>query len=284
MARGVQEVMSRRVVTVRADASVASAVERLRRFGFSALPVVNARHRLVGIVSLLDVLRNRESGGTDADTSVEEIMNPGVLSMPPTASPAVVAQRMRSHGELRVVPIVARGELIGVVTRSDLLRPVAPSGRFGSLARRIVGRGSAADAADEALLRLARPGRERPAVVAASPLAAVMTTEVVTVGPADPVEVAVSLVLERRLTALPVVDDGRRLVGIVSEADLLGDRYSGRTGLRVVSAVMTRSPVTLPSSATVGEALALIADRGLRVVPVVDGGILAGIVSRGDLL
>lgn len=281
MARGVQEVMSRRVVTVRADASVASAVERLRRFGFSALPVVNGRHRLVGVVSLLDVLRNRESGGTDADTLVEEIMNPDVLSMPPTAGAAVVAKRMRSHGELRVVPIVERGELIGVVTRSDLLRPPAPSSRFGALVRRVTGRGHDPD---DALLRLAQPGRSRPAVDAGSPVGAVMTTEVVTVGPADPVAVAVALVLERRFTALPVVDGGGRLVGIVSEADLLGDRYSGRTGLRSVSAVMTRTPVTLPSTATVGEAVSLVADRGLRVVPVVDGSVLVGVVSRGDLM
>lgn len=283
MARGVQGVMSRRVVTVRADAPVASAVERLRRFGFSALPVVNGRHRLVGVVSLLDVLRNRESGGTDADTLVDEIMSPDVLSMPPTAGVAVVARRMRAHGELRVMPIVERGELIGVVTRSDLLRPAAPSSRLGSLVRRVIGRDSSS-ASDEALLRLAQPGRSRAAVDGASPVAEVMTTEVVTVRPSDPVDVAVALVLERRLTSLPVVDDGWRLVGIVSEADLLGDRYSGRSGLRTVSAVMTRTPVVLSSSASVSEAVALVAERGLRMVPVVSDGVLVGVVSRGDLI
>lgn len=273
--------MSRRVVTVRPDATVAAAVERLRRFGFSALPVVNAGHRLVGVVSLLDVLRNRESGGTDADTLVDEIMNPDVLSMPPTASAAVVAKRMRSHGELRVMPIVERGELLGIVTRSDLLRPAKSSSRFGSLVRRITGR---EDPDDEVLLRLSRPGRERPAAVAAAPVREVMTTELVTVGPDDPIDVAVSLVLERRSTSLPVIDPRWTLVGIVSEADLLGDRYSGRSGSRTVGGVMTRTPVVLSSSATVGEALALVAERGLRMVPVVDGRTLVGVVSRGDLI
>ncbi|WP_141281877.1 CBS domain-containing protein [Pseudonocardia hydrocarbonoxydans] len=274
MARGVQEVMSRRVVTVRSDAPVSAAVERMRRFGFSALPVVNARHRLVGVVSLLDVLRHRESGGTDAD-AVDDVMNPDVLAMPPTASPAVVAARMRSHGELRVMPIVERGALVGVVTRSDLLRPRRPRGRFGALARRLVGRD---DAADEALLALARPGRERPAAVATTPVREVMTPDPVTVRPTDPVEVAVELLLARRHTALPVVDGGGLLVGVVSEADLL----TGRA--RDVGAVMTRTPVTLPAGATVGDAVALVADRGLRMVPVVDGGVLVGVVSRGDLV
>lgn len=281
MARGVQDVMSRRVVTVRSDATVAVAIERLRRFGFSALPVVNAGHRLVGVVSLLDVLRNREAGGTDADTLVDEIMNPDVLSMPPTAGAAVVAKRMRSHGELRVMPIVERGELLGIVTRSDLLRPVKTQSRFGSLVRRITG---GADPDDEVLLRLSRPGRERPAAVAAASVREVMTTELVTVGPGDPVEVAVSLLLERRFTSLPVIDSAWTLVGIVSEADLLGARYSGRSGSQTVGSVMTRMAVTLSASATVGEAVALVAERGLRMVPVVDSGVLVGVVSRGDLI
>lgn len=272
--------MSKRVVTVRSDAAVSAAVERMQRFGFSALPVVNARHRLVGVVSLLDVLRHRESGGTDAD-AVDEIMNPDVLAMPPTASPAVVAQRMRSHGELRVMPIVERGTLVGVVTRSDLLRPPGSGSRFGALVRRVTGRD---DAADEVLVGLARPGRERPAAVASTSVREVMTREPVTVLPTDPVEVAVGLLLARRFTALPVVDADARLVGVVSEADLLGDHLSGRRQSRSVSAVMTRTPVTLPVDATVGEAVALVAERGLRMVPVVDGGVLVGVLSRGDLI
>ncbi|MHA6779696.1 CBS domain-containing protein [Pseudonocardia saturnea] len=227
------------------------------------------------------MLRNRESGGTDADTLVDEIMNPDVLSMPPTASAAVVAKRMRSHGELRVMPIVERGELLGIVTRSDLLRPVKSQSRFGSLVRRITGGG---DPDDEVLLQLSRPGRERPAAVAAASVREVMTTDLVTVGPGDPIDVAVSLLLQRRFTSLPVIDPQWTLVGIVSEADLLGDRYSGRSGSRTVGAVMTRTPVVLAVSATVGEAVSLVADRGLRMVPVVDSGRLVGVVSRGDLI
>ncbi|MBW0114849.1 CBS domain-containing protein [Pseudonocardia abyssalis] len=279
MARRVQDVMSKRVVTVRSDAAVSAAVERMQRFGFSALPVVNARHRLVGVVSLLDVLRHRETGGTDADP-VDDVMNPDVLAMPPTASPSVVAQRMRSHGELRVMPIVERGTLVGVVTRSDLLRQWKPEGRFGALVRRVTGRD---DAADEVLVGLARPGRERPAAVATTAVREVMTRDPVTVLPTEPVEVAVELLLARRFTALPVVDADARLMGVVSEADLLGDRLAGRAG-RTVSAVMTRTPVTLPVDATVGEAVALVAERGLRMVPVVDGGVLVGVLSRGDLV
>jgi CBS domain-containing protein len=47
---------------------------------------------------------------------------------------------------------------------------------------------------------------------------------------------------------------------------------------------MTRNPITIGAGATAGEARALVADRGLRLVPVVEGTRLVGVVSRADLL
>jgi CBS domain-containing protein len=83
--------MTSRVVTVRFDEPVSAAVERMTRFGFSALPVVTASGRLVGMVSLLDVLRFREENGAegaaaDGRVRVQEIMTSGVLSMAATAT------------------------------------------------------------------------------------------------------------------------------------------------------------------------------------------------------
>jgi CBS domain-containing protein len=51
-----------------------------------------------------------------------------------------------------------------------------------------------------------------------------------------------------------------------------------------VAAVMTRDVVTLSPDETVKNARLLVAERGLRVVPVVDDGTLVGVVSRSDLL
>jgi CBS domain-containing protein len=114
-----------------------------------------------------------------------------------------------------------------------------------------------------------------------------MTPEVITIGSADPLAQAVELMLAHRHTALPVVDGGSRLVGILSEADILTVGSSGAgsgTGSATVGRVMTRTPVTVDAGATVGEARALIADRGLRTVPVLDGDRLVGVHSRSDLL
>lgn len=268
--------MTTRVVTVRADEPISAAVDRMTRFGFSAMPVVSASTRLIGIVSLLDVLRHRELHGTDA-ASVEEIMNPEVLYMSSTANAGAVAQRLRGHGELRVMPVVQGGRLVGIVTRGDLLRHRAGGGRRAR--RFFVGRDKAEH---DALFALARE-RRRPTAAASAPVTGIMTHEVITVGPTDHVALAAELMLTHRHTALPVVDRGR-LVGILSEADILADPLAGRSAHATAASVMTRTPITLDVTATVGEARALVSDRGLRTVPVVDAGRLVGVVSRSDLL
>ncbi len=278
--------MTARVVTVRSDEPISAAVERMTRFGFSALPVVSASFRLVGIVSLLDVLRYREEYGAegaaaDGRVRVEEIMSSDLLSMSATANAAVVAQRLRSHGELRVMPVVQGGKLVGVITRSDLLRHRDGSSRRAGPRRFFGGR---EEPLDDALFALQRGRRAGPAPTAATPVRDVMTRQVVTVGSAEPVAWAAELMLHHRHTALPVVDGEGRLLGILSEADILTNPLAGRSAHATVSAVMTRTPITVQVGATVGEARALVADRGLRAVPVVDGDRLVGVLSRSDLV
>ena len=290
MRRSVRDVMTTRVVSVLPDAPVSRAVDLMRRYGFSALPVANARYHLVGMISLLDVIRLRESRPWAADDArVEEIMTREPLAMAPSAELTFVAHRMLSYGELRVMPIVTRRELVGVVTRSDLLRPPPP--RRGVLDRAldwVQGRG---DDEDERLERLARPKRAGPPAPDDAPVSEVMTSEVVTAGRRDPISSAVELMLRHRYTALPVVEPDGRLVGLMSEADALGSGrprgdplFSQTTHPESVGVVMTATPLTIDATRTVGDARSIVADRGIRLLPVVDGITLVGVVARSDLV
>ena len=90
---------------------------------------------------------------------------------------------------------------------------------------------------------------------------------------------------ERKIGALPVVEDGR-IVGMISERDVIYSlRDHGRDALdRPVGEIMSSPAITVDSRTDILSALALITERRIRHLPVVDGGEIRGIVSIGDLV
>jgi CBS domain-containing protein len=90
---------------------------------------------------------------------------------------------------------------------------------------------------------------------------------------------------EKRIGALPVVEDGR-IVGILSERDIIYSlRDHGRDALDwAVGQVMSSPAITVDLGTDVMAALALITQRRIRHLPVVEGGQILGIVSIGDLV
>ncbi|MET8765147.1 CBS domain-containing protein [Lentzea sp. NPDC004782] len=120
------DVMSSPAVAVHPDTTVRAASAMLGDRGFSALPVVDDDYRLVGIVSGADLLL----AGMSAETSnapVSRVMRRSVISAPMSASPAELTSTMLSE-RLRCLPIVAEENvLVGVVSRSDLLRTLTPA-------------------------------------------------------------------------------------------------------------------------------------------------------------
>ncbi|MGL4176268.1 MAG: CBS domain-containing protein [Dermatophilaceae bacterium] len=124
-----------------------------------------------------------------------------------------------------------------------------------------------------------------------------MTREVLTVVPRTPVNEVVRTMAERRITALPVVDRSGRVVGVVSEADVLRRLAvpDPRARLRPASSppplphtvdeVMTREVGTTVETADVVDVAAEMARHGWKSVPVVDdAGRLVGLLSRSEVL
>jgi CBS domain-containing protein len=113
--------------------------------------------------------------------------------------------------------------------------------------------------------------------------------EVATIGPDASVAEAVALLREHNVGALVVVDPESRIVGILSERDIvraLAEDTIGHTSIleRQVSDLMTREVATCGSRSTANDLMRIMTERRIRHVPVVDEDSLNGIVSIGDVV
>lgn len=108
----------------------------------------------------------------------------------------------------------------------------------------------------------------------------VMTTEVVTVPPSMTMQELARLLAERHISGVPVVDHMGRVIGIVSEADIL----SRRQGEETVRPIMTTDVVAVAEEESVHEIALLLWMKRINRVPVLRQGELVGIVSRTDLV
>ncbi|MDD7922203.1 CBS domain-containing protein [Actinomycetospora chibensis] len=118
----------------------------------------------------------------------------------------------------------------------------------------------------------------------------IMSHPVIRIGPDTPVTDAAALLVEHGISALPVVDDTQRLIGILSEADLVagripahGDQQPPPTTSRA-GQLMTDSPITREPDSDVADVVHTMLDHRLRAIPIVDHGTLVGIISRRDVL
>jgi CBS domain-containing protein len=131
-------------------------------------------------------------------------------------------------------------------------------------------------------------------------VADVMTKGVVVVAPETDFKTCVRQMQEHHVSALPVVDSARKLVGIVSEADLLakerrrgekepflGIRWEsdGQAAGRAAGQIMTAPAICISPDASIPQAARVMYWEAVKRLPVVDAkGRVVGIVSRADLL
>jgi CBS domain-containing protein len=135
----------------------------------------------------------------------------------------------------------------------------------------------------------------------------VMTTSVLTVRPDAPLKDVARLLIDSGISGAPVVDDHDTVLGVISEGDflvkeqglegvrhrwlasLLGEAPETRAQLDKVEArtagrAMSAPPVTIRPERPIREAAALMAERHINRLPVVDDGRLVGIITRADLV
>lgn len=121
-----------------------------------------------------------------------------------------------------------------------------------------------------------------------------MTRNPVTATPDMNIQEAKELMKKEKVHRLPVLDSEKKLVGVISEKDILEAAPSPVSTLSAyemnylmnkltVKKLMSRHPVTLDKNATIEEAARLMIDQDLSCLPVLEDGKLVGIVSKSDL-
>jgi CBS domain-containing protein len=134
----------------------------------------------------------------------------------------------------------------------------------------------------------------------------VMTTDVRTVSPDTPIRAVAQTLVDHGFSGVPVVDSAGAVLGVVSEGDFLareigaprrngralwwlwaaGEDRSGEAKLRgtTAGAVMTSPATTIDPDRELTDAALLMSSKGVKRLPVVEGGRLIGIVTRADIV
>lgn len=172
---------------------------------------------------------------------VRDGMNREVITITPDDTLATALALTREH-RIRHLPVrLGDDDLVGILSDRDI-RLAMPS-------------------------PLTTPDAERTDFLERTPIAVVMTRTVITIGPDEPIEDAASLMYRHRIGSLPVVDAGRRLLGILTETDIL----HALVRILGVTEPSSRIEVALQDQpGALGHALSVISQvSGLNIVSVI---------------
>jgi CBS domain-containing protein len=303
----VSEVMRREVATVHPNSPITEVVELLLDKDFTAVPVVDDQGKVVGMVSDndlltrggmnitislkratdLDFVRELHESLESPERKVAEVMTHEVVTVSPDTILGAAA-RIMVEKHLKRLPVVDHdGKLVGILGRLDVLNTISA-------------------------VHLPEWHPDAHSAGAQATVAEVMTRNVPTVHESATVEEIFELLVSSSHKRVVVIDDKRRVVGIIADSDLISkvSRESwpglmevlvskvpiGRISdaarkhiqkLRARSAreLMTRGVITVREKMPVASALALSAEKRVKRLPVVDAeGELVGIVGRTEMM
>jgi CBS-domain-containing membrane protein len=112
----------------------------------------------------------------------------------------------------------------------------------------------------------------------------IMTTNVITVKKDVVLTEVIALLLRWHISAMPVVDDEGKMVGIISEIDLVNLTFDGNAADTTVEEVMVTDIISFSPSTQLADLVQTFSQKHLRRVPIIDKGKVVGIVSRRDIL
>lgn len=189
----VKEIMTRDPISISPKSSIKESVDAMTENGIGSLPIVDKEEKVVGIVTERDFAL--ALAGSLTSETVGDIMIKDVITTTP-GTPIESCSKIMVRNNLRRIPVVEEGKLIGIVTSTDILRFFGDKEMFASMTSN-----SGLDVLKRKISEIIKPN--------------ILVTES-TVRLGDLCE----LLAEKNIGGVPVVDDDE-LVGIVTERDIL---------------------------------------------------------------
>ena len=127
------DVMVPHVITIGPELDVRAVANTLAANGISAVPVIDINNKILGIVSEGDLTRrivsaaDRKHLARSHGSKAKDVMTHKVITVDPDASLQVIANLFEQHG-IKRVPVVKNGQLVGIVSRSNLVQALAIHG------------------------------------------------------------------------------------------------------------------------------------------------------------
>lgn len=189
----VKEIMTREAVSITPKFSIRESVDLMLEKGIGSLPIVDKEDKLVGIVTERDFAL--ALAGSLTNETVGDIMIKDVITTTP-GTPIESCSKIMVRNNLRRIPVVEEGKLIGIVTSTDILRFFGDKEMFASMTSN-----SGLDVLKRKISEIIKPN-------------ILVTESNVRLGD------LCGLLAEKNIGGVPVVDDDE-LVGIVTERDIL---------------------------------------------------------------
>jgi len=297
----VSDLMSREVRAMTPGTPVTEAVELLLDQDYRALPVVDEERRVVGILTDGDLLHKagllpisaQQALTTSelyhhltmmrrAKVTVGHLMTAPPITVQATTSTTEAVQLMVQHDVKRLPVADEKGRLLGIVSRLDLFRVMAQP-------------------------PVAEAPRRPPPPGTHVTVGEIMMRQVPTVRTDAPLAEVVDMIVTTAQRRVVVVDDEQRVVGIITDGDLLKRAAEAERGgilqalasrvpasqqegairlrQRTASELMTPQPVSVRPDTPLLDALQLLLEHRIKRLPVVDDeGRLVGLLGRGGVL
>jgi CBS domain-containing protein len=252
----VSDFMSTDLVTAAPDETIGDILGKMKTHDIHEIPVLE-RKKLAGVVTMRELMRRRNQ---PPNTKVSTILQQSP-DLSPDTPVAVAAEKLISTG-FRAIPVVKGKSLVGVLSRSDLVRALVETRALEGVTARDF-----------------------------------MTPNPQAVGEDDNVDRAVQLIRSLGERSIPVVDRNRRLKGVVGLKDVadlfarpkVREQYGERAGREEkvtisVGSVMRYPPITIGPDADAQRAAELMARNRISSVLVTDKDEPVGIITTQDLM